>query len=169
MKPQPEGHGLENPYHQEDIKPDDIWVNKARSPSQCQYGDDMTYSGKDALKQLPEASRWPQFSRTGEYDHMQLIDYIDGLFIDIPSIPDSWITAELNTAFKGHASIWYTEIKEIHGGRVKLSKSTAMLLVYGKRPCHFKRTSTLRTKSHMSGALDSLKDLKPLILKQTFR
>ncbi|MBW0493429.1 hypothetical protein O181_033144 [Austropuccinia psidii MF-1] len=48
---------------------------------------------------------------------MELIDYIDGLFIDVPSIPDYWITARLNTAFKGHASIWYTEMKEIHGRR----------------------------------------------------
>ncbi|MBW0467603.1 hypothetical protein O181_007318 [Austropuccinia psidii MF-1] len=48
---------------------------------------------------------------------MELIDYIDELFIDVPSIPDYWITARLNTAFKGHASIWYTEMKEIHGRR----------------------------------------------------
>ncbi|MBW0498029.1 hypothetical protein O181_037744 [Austropuccinia psidii MF-1] len=48
---------------------------------------------------------------------MKLIDYIDVLFIDVPSIPDYWITSRLNTAFKGHASIWYTEIKEIHGRR----------------------------------------------------
>ncbi|MBW0571877.1 hypothetical protein O181_111592, partial [Austropuccinia psidii MF-1] len=84
----------------------------------------MYYSEKEALKQLPEASRWPKFSGTGEYDHMELIDYIDRLFIDVPSIPDYWITARLNTAFKGHAtefkgnaSIWYTEMKEIHGRR----------------------------------------------------
>ncbi|MBW0465967.1 hypothetical protein O181_005682 [Austropuccinia psidii MF-1] len=48
---------------------------------------------------------------------MELIDYIDGLFIDVPRIPDYWITARLNTAFKGCAIIWYTEIKEIHGRR----------------------------------------------------
>ncbi|MBW0520750.1 hypothetical protein O181_060465 [Austropuccinia psidii MF-1] len=48
---------------------------------------------------------------------MQLIDYIDGLFIDVPSIPDYWITSRLNTAFEGHASIWYTEMKEIYGRR----------------------------------------------------
>ncbi|MBW0497716.1 hypothetical protein O181_037431 [Austropuccinia psidii MF-1] len=74
----------------------------------------MSYSEKEALKQLPEASTWPKFLGTGEYDHMELIDYIDGLFIDVPSIPYYWITARLNTAFKGHASIWYTEMKEIH-------------------------------------------------------
>ncbi|MBW0544247.1 hypothetical protein O181_083962 [Austropuccinia psidii MF-1] len=48
---------------------------------------------------------------------MELIDYIDEPFIDVPRIPDYWITARLNTAFKGHASIWYTEMKEIHGRR----------------------------------------------------
>ncbi|MBW0468405.1 hypothetical protein O181_008120 [Austropuccinia psidii MF-1] len=44
---------------------------------------------------------------------MELIDYIDGLFIDVPSIPDYRITDRLNREFKGHASIWYTEMKEI--------------------------------------------------------
>ncbi|MBW0474577.1 hypothetical protein O181_014292 [Austropuccinia psidii MF-1] len=77
----------------------------------------MSYSEKEALKQHPGASIWPKFSETGEYDHMELIDYIDRLFIDVPSIPDYWITARLNTTFKGHASIWYTEMKEIHGRR----------------------------------------------------
>ncbi|MBW0475352.1 hypothetical protein O181_015067 [Austropuccinia psidii MF-1] len=48
---------------------------------------------------------------------MELIDYIDGLFIDVPSIPDYWITARINTEFKGHFSIWYTEMKEINGRR----------------------------------------------------
>ncbi|MBW0472786.1 hypothetical protein O181_012501 [Austropuccinia psidii MF-1] len=46
MKPQPEGHALENPYHQEDIKPDAVLVNKARSPSQYQDGDNISYSEK---------------------------------------------------------------------------------------------------------------------------
>ncbi|MBW0569757.1 hypothetical protein O181_109472 [Austropuccinia psidii MF-1] len=35
-------------------------------------------------------------------------------YIDVPRIPDYWIDARLNTAFEGHASIWYTDIKEIH-------------------------------------------------------
>ncbi|MBW0526825.1 hypothetical protein O181_066540 [Austropuccinia psidii MF-1] len=48
---------------------------------------------------------------------MKLIDYIDGLFIDVPSIQDYWITARLNTSFKGYDSIWYTEMQEIHGRR----------------------------------------------------
>ncbi|MBW0486301.1 hypothetical protein O181_026016 [Austropuccinia psidii MF-1] len=77
----------------------------------------MSYSEKEALKQLPEASSWHKFSVTGEYDHMELIDYIYGLFINLPRIPDYWLTARLNTALKGHASIWYTEIEEICGRR----------------------------------------------------
>ncbi|MBW0550267.1 hypothetical protein O181_089982 [Austropuccinia psidii MF-1] len=92
-------------------------MNNSRSPSQYQDGDGMSYPEKEALKQLPEASSWPIFSGTGEYDHMELIDYIDGLFIDVPSIPDYWITARLNKAVKGHASIWYKEMEEIHGRR----------------------------------------------------
>ncbi|MBW0547994.1 hypothetical protein O181_087709 [Austropuccinia psidii MF-1] len=117
MKPQPQGHVMDNPYHQYDIKSDGMLMNKARSPSQYQDGDNMYYSEKEPLKQLPEASSWPKLSGTGEYDRMELIYYIDGLFIDVPRIPDYWITARLNTALKGHASIWYTKMKEIHGSR----------------------------------------------------
>ncbi|MBW0484536.1 hypothetical protein O181_024251 [Austropuccinia psidii MF-1] len=117
MKSQPQGHVLNNPYHQEDIRSDSLLVNKARSASQYQDEDNMSSSGKEALKRLSEASRCPKFSGTGEYDHMELIDYIDGLFIEVPSIPDYWITARLNTEFKGIASIWYAEMKEIHGRR----------------------------------------------------
>ncbi|MBW0520584.1 hypothetical protein O181_060299 [Austropuccinia psidii MF-1] len=106
---------MDNPYYQKDIKSDAMLMNKTISPYQYQDGDNMSYSEKEALKKLPEASLWPKFSGTGEYDHMELIDYIDALFIDVPSIPDYWITAILNTAFKGHSSIWYTEMKEIHG------------------------------------------------------
>ncbi|MBW0491094.1 hypothetical protein O181_030809 [Austropuccinia psidii MF-1] len=92
-------------------------MNKARFPSQYQDGDNMCYSEKEALKQLPEASSCPKLTGTGKYDHMELIYFIDGLFIDVPSIPDYWFTARLNTAFKGHASIWYTEMKRIPGRR----------------------------------------------------
>ncbi|MBW0482655.1 hypothetical protein O181_022370 [Austropuccinia psidii MF-1] len=77
----------------------------------------MYYSKKEDLKQLPEASSCPKFSGTREYDHMELMDYVDGLFIDVPSIPDYWITARLNTELKGRASIWYTAMKEILGRR----------------------------------------------------
>ncbi|MBW0502729.1 hypothetical protein O181_042444 [Austropuccinia psidii MF-1] len=103
---------MENAYQPDYIKPDAMLMNKARSPSQYQDGDVMSYSEKEALKQLPEASSWPTFSGTGECDHMELTDYIDGLFFDVPSIPNHWITTRLNTAFKGHAIIWYTEMKQ---------------------------------------------------------
>ncbi|MBW0495788.1 hypothetical protein O181_035503 [Austropuccinia psidii MF-1] len=105
MKPQPQDHVMDNPYYQEEIKPDAILVNKARSPSQYQEGENMSYSEKKAFIQLPESSICPKFFGTGEYDHMELIDYIDGLSIYLRSIPDYWITARCNTAFKGHASI----------------------------------------------------------------
>ncbi|MBW0467471.1 hypothetical protein O181_007186 [Austropuccinia psidii MF-1] len=88
MNPQPQDHVLDNVYHQEDIKPNSLLENKARSPSQYQDGDNMSYSENKALKQLPESSSWNKFSGSGEYDHMELIDYIDGLFIDVPSLPD---------------------------------------------------------------------------------
>ncbi|MBW0480229.1 hypothetical protein O181_019944 [Austropuccinia psidii MF-1] len=74
MKPQPQGHVMDNPYHQEDIKPDYVLENKARSPSQYQDGEKMVYSEEEELKQVPEASSWSKFSGTGEYDHMDLID-----------------------------------------------------------------------------------------------
>ncbi|MBW0561031.1 hypothetical protein O181_100746 [Austropuccinia psidii MF-1] len=50
MKPQPQGHVMDNPYFQDDIKPDSMLINKARSPSQYLDGDDMSYSEKEALK-----------------------------------------------------------------------------------------------------------------------
>ncbi|MBW0533762.1 hypothetical protein O181_073477 [Austropuccinia psidii MF-1] len=100
MESQPQGHVMDNPYHQEYIKPDAILVNNARSPSQYKDEYNMSYSEKEALKQLPKASSWSKFSGTGENDHMELIDYVDGLFIDVPSIQDYWITAILNTELK---------------------------------------------------------------------
>ncbi|MBW0505703.1 hypothetical protein O181_045418 [Austropuccinia psidii MF-1] len=114
MKPQPQGHALEDPYHQEDIKPVALLGNKARSPSQYQDGDNMSYSEQEALKQLSKAFSFPKLSGTGEYDHMELIDYIDGIFIDVLSIPDYWITDRFNTSFKSNSIIWYTEMKEVH-------------------------------------------------------
>ncbi|MBW0545584.1 hypothetical protein O181_085299, partial [Austropuccinia psidii MF-1] len=86
LKPQPQGQVMKNPDQPDEIKPDGMLMNNARSPSQYQDGDGMCYSEKEALKQLPEASSWPKFSGTGGYDHMELIDYIYGLFIDVPSI-----------------------------------------------------------------------------------
>ncbi|MBW0561579.1 hypothetical protein O181_101294 [Austropuccinia psidii MF-1] len=169
IKPQPQGHVMDNPYHPDDIKPDAMLGNKARSSSKYQDGDNMSYSEKEALKKLPEASSWPKSFGKGEYNHMELIDYIDGLFIDVPSIPDYWITARLNTAFKGHASIWYTEMKGIHSKRNWKWLKSQIIQKYSngtwicKRPCHLKMTNTLWTKIHMSGVLNSLKYLKPLI------
>ncbi|MBW0482829.1 hypothetical protein O181_022544 [Austropuccinia psidii MF-1] len=57
MKAQPQGHVMNNPYQQDEIKPDSMLMNKERSPSQYQDGDNMSYSEKEALKHLPEASR----------------------------------------------------------------------------------------------------------------
>ncbi|MBW0464672.1 hypothetical protein O181_004387 [Austropuccinia psidii MF-1] len=49
LKPQPQGQVMDNPYQPDDIKPDAMLMNKARSPSQCQDGDGMYYSEKEAL------------------------------------------------------------------------------------------------------------------------
>ncbi|MBW0577996.1 hypothetical protein O181_117711 [Austropuccinia psidii MF-1] len=82
IKPQSEENVWDNtPYHKEDIKTDVLLKNKPTSPSQHQDGHNMSYSEKEALKQLQDASSWPQFSGVGEYDHIELIDYADGLFI----------------------------------------------------------------------------------------
>ncbi|MBW0483257.1 hypothetical protein O181_022972 [Austropuccinia psidii MF-1] len=56
MKRQPRGHVMDIKYHQEEIKPDSLLDNKARSPSHYQDGESISYSEKEALKQLPEAS-----------------------------------------------------------------------------------------------------------------
>ncbi|MBW0542575.1 hypothetical protein O181_082290 [Austropuccinia psidii MF-1] len=42
MKPEPQGHVMDNPYHQEDIKPDTVLENKARYPSQYQDGESIS-------------------------------------------------------------------------------------------------------------------------------
>ncbi|MBW0461068.1 hypothetical protein O181_000783 [Austropuccinia psidii MF-1] len=111
MKAQPQFHSLDNQY-QEDIKPDVFLDNKPRSPSQYQDGYIMTYSEKEALKQLPEATICPKFFGVGEYDHMELIDYIDELFfIYVPGIPDYCVTTRLNTVFIVQAIFWHTEMK----------------------------------------------------------
>ncbi|MBW0529611.1 hypothetical protein O181_069326 [Austropuccinia psidii MF-1] len=133
MNPQPQGHFMDNPYHPDDIKPDAMLVNEARSPSKYQDGDNISYSEKEAFKQLPEASSWPKFLEL-EKKNLELIDYIDGLYIDVPKIPDYWITARLNTEFKGHASIWYTEMKEIHGRRNWPSWNSQIIQKYSNCP-----------------------------------
>ncbi|MBW0494146.1 hypothetical protein O181_033861 [Austropuccinia psidii MF-1] len=48
MKAQPQGHVMDNPYYQDYIKPDVMLVSKARSPSQYQDGDNMSYTEKEA-------------------------------------------------------------------------------------------------------------------------
>ncbi|MBW0546685.1 hypothetical protein O181_086400 [Austropuccinia psidii MF-1] len=130
MKAQPQGHAIHNPYHQDDIKPDAMLMNNAISSSQHQHGYNKFYSERDALKQLPEASSWPKLSGTGKYDCMELIDCIDKLFIDVPSIPDYWIIVILHIKFKGYSSIWYTEMKEIHGRRNRPSWKSQIIQKY---------------------------------------
>ncbi|MBW0582867.1 hypothetical protein O181_122582 [Austropuccinia psidii MF-1] len=56
MKPQPQGHIMDNIYYQDDIKPDAMLVNKTRSPSQDQDRDNMFYFEKESLKKLAEDS-----------------------------------------------------------------------------------------------------------------
>ncbi|MBW0561084.1 hypothetical protein O181_100799 [Austropuccinia psidii MF-1] len=60
LKPKRQGQVMEKPY-----QPDDMLMNKARSQSHYQDEAGMSYSEKQALKQLPEASSWPKFSGTG--------------------------------------------------------------------------------------------------------
>ncbi|MBW0460537.1 hypothetical protein O181_000252 [Austropuccinia psidii MF-1] len=50
MKPQQQDHVMDNLSHKDDIKPDALLMNKARSPSQYQDGDNMSYSEKEFLK-----------------------------------------------------------------------------------------------------------------------
>ncbi|MBW0559348.1 hypothetical protein O181_099063 [Austropuccinia psidii MF-1] len=44
LTPQPQGQVMENQYQPDDIKPDCMLMNKERSPSQYQQGDNMSYS-----------------------------------------------------------------------------------------------------------------------------
>ncbi|MBW0528982.1 hypothetical protein O181_068697 [Austropuccinia psidii MF-1] len=47
MNPQQQGHVLDNPYHQGDIKPAAFGKNKERSPCQYQDGKNMSSSEKE--------------------------------------------------------------------------------------------------------------------------
>ncbi|MBW0483348.1 hypothetical protein O181_023063 [Austropuccinia psidii MF-1] len=99
---------------------------------------------------------------------MELIDYIYGLFINIPSIPEYWITARLNTAFKGHACIWYTEMKEIHGGRFKSSKITAMMRdhkLLAKMPG--KPENALKCRCNQSSTIADIANTLQGVIKRT--
>ncbi|MBW0505784.1 hypothetical protein O181_045499 [Austropuccinia psidii MF-1] len=55
LNPQPQGQVMDNTYHQDDMKPNAMLMNKTRSPSRYQDGGNMSCSEKAALKQLPEA------------------------------------------------------------------------------------------------------------------
>ncbi|MBW0569455.1 hypothetical protein O181_109170 [Austropuccinia psidii MF-1] len=79
MKPQPQRHLMDNTYHPDVTKSDAKLGNKQGSPSKYQDGDNLSHSEKEGLKKLPEDSIWPKFSGTGEYDHMELVEYIDVL------------------------------------------------------------------------------------------
>ncbi|MBW0540152.1 hypothetical protein O181_079867 [Austropuccinia psidii MF-1] len=84
----PQTHGnvpgnIPAPYKEEKIKQNDLLESKQRSPSPYQDGENMTYSEKEAPMQLPEPTKWPKFVGLGSYDHIEIIDHIDGLFIDI--------------------------------------------------------------------------------------
>ncbi|MBW0564455.1 hypothetical protein O181_104170 [Austropuccinia psidii MF-1] len=78
-----------------------------RSESIQKDGENLSYSEKWALKKLPEVVNWPIFSGVGEYDHLELIHYIDGLFVDVLNIPDYWLTKRLKIEFRGHET-YYT-------------------------------------------------------------
>ncbi|MBW0582719.1 hypothetical protein O181_122434 [Austropuccinia psidii MF-1] len=97
----------------------------------------MSYSEKEALTQLPEALRWPKFSGTGEYD-----------YIDVPSIPDYWITAILNTESKGHASIWYTEMKQILGRGNWLWWKSQIIQNYSDGTCIWQKTMSFENDKY---------------------
>ncbi|MBW0493855.1 hypothetical protein O181_033570 [Austropuccinia psidii MF-1] len=164
MKPQPQGHVLDDPYHQENIKKGALLVNKAISPSQYQNEDNTFYSEKEDLKQLPEASSWPKLPGPGEYDHMELIYYIDRLFIDVPSISDYWITSRLNTEFKGHASIWNTEMKGIHGRRNWPWWKSQIIQEYRNGTCIWQKTMSFE-----NGKYSVEKDPYEFCLRQSKR
>ncbi|MBW0477877.1 hypothetical protein O181_017592 [Austropuccinia psidii MF-1] len=108
----------------------------------------MNNSEKEAMKQLPESSSWPKLSGGGEYDHMELVDYIDALFIDVPSIPDYRITDRLNTAFKEHVIVWYTEMKEIHGRRNWQCWKSHIIQKYRNGTCIWQKTMSFENNKY---------------------
>ncbi|MBW0466110.1 hypothetical protein O181_005825 [Austropuccinia psidii MF-1] len=138
MNPQPQGHALYNPY-QEDIKPDVLLDNNPRSLSQYQDGDNMTYLEQEVPKQLPEASSWPNVFGVGEYDHMELIDHIYGLLIDVPSIPDYWITDSKRTNIGKYYPYKSSSYKEKQPFRVDIKdkpKESLAEVTKKKNYCH---------------------------------
>ncbi|MBW0551703.1 hypothetical protein O181_091418 [Austropuccinia psidii MF-1] len=115
MKPQQKVHFMDNPYHQEDIKPDYLLENKERSPSQYQDRENMSYSEKEALKRLPKAQAGPNSLQKENIIIWNSLLILMNSSLIYKSIPYYGITAGLNTAFKGLFSICYTEMKEIDG------------------------------------------------------
>ncbi|MBW0464213.1 hypothetical protein O181_003928 [Austropuccinia psidii MF-1] len=71
---------------------------------------------------------------------MEIINYVDGIFIDVPSVPDYRITARMNTELKGHASICYTEMKEIHCRRNWPWWKSKIIQKYSNGACIWKKT-----------------------------
>ncbi|MBW0508217.1 hypothetical protein O181_047932 [Austropuccinia psidii MF-1] len=96
MKPQPQHNVMDNTYHQDEIKPDGMLLNKARSSSQYQDGDNTSYSKKEALKHLPEASSRPKLSETGGYDHMELSQ---------PWQLPSWTPYGISVPYQSHGNL----------------------------------------------------------------
>ncbi|MBW0497055.1 hypothetical protein O181_036770 [Austropuccinia psidii MF-1] len=111
----------------------------------------MSYSESEVLKHLPEVSSFPRFSGAGEYDCMEPIDYIEELSIDVPSIPDYWITSRLNKAFEGHASIWYAKMKEINYRRNWPCWKSQIIQKYSLGTWIWQKTIQTRRKGGRSG------------------
>ncbi|MBW0499057.1 hypothetical protein O181_038772 [Austropuccinia psidii MF-1] len=101
------------------------------SRSQYQDGDKISYYEKKALKQLPETSGWPQFSDAGEYDHMELIDYIEGLFKEYLTtrlLPELIQHSKDMLVFGTQKSKKSMAAENGHDGIFKLSEITAIVL-----------------------------------------
>ncbi|MBW0529483.1 hypothetical protein O181_069198 [Austropuccinia psidii MF-1] len=79
---------------------------------------------------------------------MDLVDYIDGAFIDEPSIPDYRITARLNKAFKAHAIVWYTEMKQIYGRRSWPWQKSQKIQIYSNGTCIWQRTMSFENEKY---------------------
>ncbi|MBW0545019.1 hypothetical protein O181_084734 [Austropuccinia psidii MF-1] len=95
---------------------------------------------------------------------MEIIDCINGLFIYVTSIPDYWINGRLNTAFKGHASIWYTEMKEIYGRRNWPWLKSQMIWKYRNGTWIWKKTMSFENCKYLAD-----KDIYEWCLRQSTR